>query len=117
MRFATSPGGPGPGSTTTKLIVTNAGNVGIGTATPTAKMAVAGTIKSTTHAQNVQTTKTNLATYHPDCNSLNTFGRGGDFLVCNSACSRHCRQALGYSGGTLVEWQTGTDVAFCDCIP
>jgi len=99
-----------PGAPNYSIYIASNGDVGIGTPSQSAKLDVAGTIKSSTKSNFYTTTIAQLKTLNSDCDITTPTG----VLMCMNSCNRYC-QGLGYSGGTLVEWFDPN--AGCACIP
>lgn len=80
----------------------------------------AGNIKTITGCTRVSigksigTTVSNVKSFHSSC--TDTWPDPHALHHCLTACSRYCK-SVGFSGGTMSEWNPGINVAVCDCNP
>lgn len=75
-----------------------------------------GEIKSTTKSEWKDVPLSTIMAYQSLCNHEN-LSQQTALLYCISGCNRYCREGLGYSGGTLSEYDGNRQRVGCVCIP
>jgi hypothetical protein len=75
-----------------------------------------GEIKSTTKSEWKDVPISTIRAYQPLCNHTDLSNQK-NLLYCISGCQRYCSDGLGYSGGTLTEYDGNNQRVGCICIP